>query len=159
MKPIIARVLRTLIVLALVIGATVLLNSRFHGNFGVGIVLILVPFLGLSFSLPYLLLVRCERCSGRMQFHFLKRLGASSQMFGYVCERCGRCHEWEGASSATRSRAKRLSISGFGILLQFGETRSPLHQPIIRIVFAPRSTAPQISIVNGETIENDLGYL
>jgi hypothetical protein len=43
----------TLIVLAFVIGATVLVNSRFHGSFGVGIVLILVPFLALSFSLPY----------------------------------------------------------------------------------------------------------
>ena len=89
----------TLIMLAFVIGATVLVNSRFHGNFGVGIVLILVPFLALSFSLPYLLPVRCERCGGRMRFHFLKRLGASSQMFGYVCEQCGRRHEWEGASS------------------------------------------------------------
>ncbi|PYK62199.1 MAG: hypothetical protein DME43_00770 [Verrucomicrobia bacterium] len=75
MKPIIARVLRTLIVLALVIGATVLLNSRFHGNFGVGIVLILVPFLGLSFSLPYLLLVRCERCSRQDAISFPEAAG------------------------------------------------------------------------------------
>jgi hypothetical protein len=45
MKPVTARVLMTLIVLAFLIGATVLVNSRFHGNFGIGIVLILVPFL------------------------------------------------------------------------------------------------------------------
>jgi hypothetical protein len=56
MKAITARVLMTVIVLAFVTGATVLVNSRFHGNFGVGIVLILVPFLALSFSLPYLCL-------------------------------------------------------------------------------------------------------
>jgi DNA-directed RNA polymerase subunit RPC12/RpoP len=99
MKPITARVLMTLIMFAFVIGATVLVNSRFHGNFGVGIVLILMPFLVLSFSLPNLLPVRCEHCGGRMRFHFLKRPGDSPQMFGYVCERCGRRHEWEGASS------------------------------------------------------------
>ena len=99
MKPITARVLMTLIVLAFVIGATVVVNSRFHGNFAVGIVLILGPFLALSFSLPYLLPVRCERCDGGMRFHFLKRRGDSPQMFGYVCERCGGRHEWEGASS------------------------------------------------------------
>jgi DNA-directed RNA polymerase subunit RPC12/RpoP len=99
MKPITARVLMTLIMFAFVIGPTVLVNSRFHGNFGVGIVLILVPFLALSFSLPFLLPVRCQHCGGRMRFHFLKRPGDSPQIFGYVCERCGRRHEWEGASS------------------------------------------------------------
>jgi DNA-directed RNA polymerase subunit RPC12/RpoP len=101
MKPITARVLITVIVLAFVIGATVLVNSRYQGDFGVGIVLILVPFLALSYSLPYLLPVRCERCGGRMRFHFLKRLGDSPQMFGYICERCGGRHEWEGASSGS----------------------------------------------------------
>jgi DNA-directed RNA polymerase subunit RPC12/RpoP len=101
MKPITARVLMTLIVLGFVIGATVLVNSQFHGDFGVGIVVILVPFLALSFSLPYLLPVRCEHCGGRMKFHFLKRPGHSPQMFGYVCERCGGRHEWEGASSGS----------------------------------------------------------
>jgi hypothetical protein len=58
MEPVTARVLMTLIVLAFVIGATVLVNSRFHGNFAVGIVLILVPlsrpvvFVAVFFACP-----------------------------------------------------------------------------------------------------------
>jgi hypothetical protein len=31
----------------------------------------------------------------------LKWLGDSPQMFGYICERCGGRHEWEGASSGS----------------------------------------------------------
>src|SRR5438874_7684281 len=61
MKPIAARVLITLIILAFVIGASVFVNSRFHGSFAAGIILLVLPFLALSFSLPYLLPVRCPK--------------------------------------------------------------------------------------------------
>jgi hypothetical protein len=72
MKPIAARVLITVIVLAFVIVASVFVNSRFHGSFAAGIILLVLPFLALSFSLPYLLPVRCPKCSGKMRFHFFE---------------------------------------------------------------------------------------
>jgi DNA-directed RNA polymerase subunit RPC12/RpoP len=101
MKPIAARVLITLIVLAFVIGASVFVNSRFHGSFAAGIIVIVLPFLALSFSLPYLLPVRCPKCSGKMRFNFLKQKTDSRQMYAYICERCIQRHEWEGASSGS----------------------------------------------------------
>jgi hypothetical protein len=48
-----APVLMTLIVLAFVIGASVFVNSRFHSSFAAGIIVVALPFLALSFSLPY----------------------------------------------------------------------------------------------------------
>jgi len=51
MRPIAARVLITLIVLAFVIGASVFVNSGFHGSFAAGIIVLVPPFLALSFSL------------------------------------------------------------------------------------------------------------
>ena len=101
MKPIAARVLITVIVLAFVIVASVFVNSRFHGSFAAGIIPLVLPFLALSFSLPYLLPVRCPKCSGKMRFHFLKPKTDSRQMYAYVCERCTQRHEWEGASSGS----------------------------------------------------------
>jgi hypothetical protein len=101
MKPITARVFITPIVLAFVIGASVFVNSRFHGSFAAGIFVLVLPFRALSFSLPYLLLVRCPKCSGKMRFHFLKQKTDSPQMYAYVCERCTQRHEWEGASSGS----------------------------------------------------------
>jgi hypothetical protein len=101
MKPIAARVLITLIVLAFVIGASVFVNSRFHGSFAAGIIVLVLPFLALSFSLPYLLPVRCPKCSGKMRFHFLKQKTDSPQMYAYVCDRCTQRHEWEAASSSS----------------------------------------------------------
>ena len=101
MKPIVARVLITLIVLTFVIGASVFVNSRFQGSFAAGIIVIVLPFLALSFSLPYLLPVRCPKCSGRMRFHFLKQKTDSRQRYAYVCERCTQRHEWEDASSGS----------------------------------------------------------
>ena len=101
MRPIAARVLITLIVLAFVIGASVFVNSRFHGSFAAGIIVLVLPFLALSFSLPYLLPVRCPKCSGKMRFHFLKQKTDSRQMYAYICEQCTQRHEWEGASSGS----------------------------------------------------------
>ena len=101
MKPIVARVLITVIVLAFVIGASVFVNSRFHGSFAAGIILLVLPFLALSFSLPYLLPVRCPKCSRKMRFCFLKQTTDSRQMCAYVCERCAQRHEWEGGSSGS----------------------------------------------------------
>jgi hypothetical protein len=101
MKPIAARVFITLIVLAFVIGASVFVNSRFHGSFAAGIILLVLPFLALSFSLPYLLPVRCPKCSGKMRFHFLKQKADSQRRYAYVCERCTQRHEWEGALSGS----------------------------------------------------------
>ncbi len=101
MKPIAARVLITLIVLAFVIGASVFVSSRFHSSFAAGIIVLVLPFLALSFSLPYLLPVRCPKCSGKMRFHFLKQKTDSRQMYAYVCDRCTERHEWEGASSSS----------------------------------------------------------
>jgi len=101
MRVIAARVLITLIVLAFVIGVSVFVNSRFHGSFAAGIIVLVLPFLALSFSLSYLLPVRCPKCSGKMRFHFLKQKTDSRQMYDYVCERCTQRHEWEGGSSGT----------------------------------------------------------
>ena len=100
MKPTAARVLITLIVLAFLISATTFVNSRFHGSFVGGIIIIVLPFLALSFSLPHLLPVRCPKCSGKMRFHFLKKVDVR-QMYVYICERCAHRHDWEGASSGS----------------------------------------------------------
>ena len=101
MKPATARVLMTVIILGYVIAASVFVNSRFHGSFAVGLIVIIVPFLVLSFSLPYLLPVRCVRCGGKMHFHFkgAKRDKSGEHLYAYVCECCDERHEWEGASS------------------------------------------------------------
>ena len=101
MKPIAARVFITLIVLPFAVGASVFVNSRFHGSFVAGIFVLVLPFLALSFSLPYLLPVRCPKCLGKMRFHFLKQKTDSPQMYAYVCERCTQRYEWEGASSGS----------------------------------------------------------
>jgi hypothetical protein len=75
-------------------------NSRFHGSFAAGIIVLVLPFLALSFSLPYLLPVRCPKCSG-MRFDFLKSKTGSRGMYAYICEQCTQRHEWEGASSGS----------------------------------------------------------
>ena len=66
-----------------------------------GIIVLVLSFLALSFSLPYLLPVRCPKCSGKMRFRFLKQKTDSRQMYAYICEQCTQRHEWEGASSGS----------------------------------------------------------
>lgn len=99
MSPIAARVWMTLIVLVFVVAATVFVNSRFHGGLAVGIVLIVLPLLLLSFALPRLLPVRCPKCSARMRFRYVNRENGS--IYAYICERCAHRHEWEGASGGS----------------------------------------------------------
>src|SRR5947209_11106562 len=96
MKPIGARLLITLIVSAVAITVIVVVNSRYHGSFLAGLLLIVLPLLVLSFSLPYLIVVRCE-CGGRMRFRFF----GSRQVYSFTCERCKARHEWEGSSSGS----------------------------------------------------------
>jgi hypothetical protein len=69
MKPTTARAVMIVITLSVVIVGVVVVNSRFHGSFVVGLLAIVVPFLILGFSLPRLLPVRCPRCGGKMRFH------------------------------------------------------------------------------------------
>ncbi|MFL6530139.1 MAG: hypothetical protein ACJ8KX_06685, partial [Chthoniobacterales bacterium] len=67
----------TLRVSAVAITGIVFVNSRYHGGLGAGVLLIVVPVLALSFSLPYLIPVRCPRCGGKMSFHFVAADGGS----------------------------------------------------------------------------------
>lgn len=90
----------TLIISAVAITGITIVNSRYGGDFLVGLVVIVVPFLALSFSLPYLLPVRCPRCGARMHFRFGKRGTDARDVYWYACESCADRHEWEGASSA-----------------------------------------------------------
>jgi len=104
MKPTTARAVMIVITLGVVIVGVVVVNSRFHGSFVVGLLAIVVPFLILGFSLPRLLPVRCPRCGGKMRFHFLRPAssrGSEPSRYAYVCERCLERHEWEGASSGS----------------------------------------------------------
>jgi hypothetical protein len=99
MKPATARGFFMVITLVFLIVMTTFVNSRFHGSFLIGLLIIVLPFLAISFGLPHLLPVRCSKCSGKMRFRFLRQTDASRQMYAYICERCAHRHEWEGASS------------------------------------------------------------
>jgi hypothetical protein len=99
-SPVAARVIMILIVSTVAITGIVVVNSRYHGSFLIGVVIILIPFLVLSYCLPYLLPVRCPRCGGRMRFRFVRKPLSEPQCYAYVCERCEARHEWEGASSS-----------------------------------------------------------
>jgi hypothetical protein len=104
MKPITARAVMTSITLVVVIAGTVFVNSVFHGSFVVGLVVIVLPFLILGFTLPYLLPVRCPPCGGKMRFHFVRPTSSKASeaaRFAYVCLRCDERHEWEGASGGS----------------------------------------------------------
>jgi len=104
MKPTTARAVMIVITLGVVIVGVVVVNSRFHGGFLAGVVLIVAPLLTLSFLLPHLLPVRCPRCGGKMRFHFLRPAsnpGNEPSRYAYVCQRCLERHEWEGASSGS----------------------------------------------------------
>src|SRR4029453_3649852 len=68
MSPTVARVVMTLAISAVVISAIILVNTRYHGSFLVGLFVIVLPFLVLSYVLPRLLPVRCPRCHARMRF-------------------------------------------------------------------------------------------
>ena len=70
MKPMTARGVMIVITLSVVIVGVVVVNSRFHGSFLSGVVIIVAPLLILSFLFPHLLPVRCSRCRGKMRFHF-----------------------------------------------------------------------------------------
>jgi predicted RNA-binding Zn-ribbon protein involved in translation (DUF1610 family) len=103
MKPTSARALMITITLAYVISAVVIVNSYFSGSFIVGLLIIVLPFLVLSFSMPHVLLVRCPSCGEKMRFSFnpSRHSSASSQFYAYRCDRCGYRHEWEGATSGS----------------------------------------------------------
>jgi hypothetical protein len=101
MTPVTARVTMAVIVSAVAIGAIMLVNSRYHGSFWIGVLLIVVPVLALSFSLPHLLPVRCPKCGDRMRFRFSNRTGEGSQVYSYVCGRCSHRHDWEGSDSGS----------------------------------------------------------
>lgn len=104
MKPTTARIIITATVFAVVILGVGIVNSSFHGSFVVGLFIIVLPFLVLSYSLPLVLPVKCMKCGGRMHFHFTPQRvehenKAEKEMYGYVCERCSTAHLWESASS------------------------------------------------------------
>ena len=90
----------TLVISAVVISAIISVNTRYHGSFLVGSLVIVLPFLVLSYVLPRLLPVRCPRCHARMRFR-LSQIDDRRQLFAYVCDRCKTGHEWEGASSGS----------------------------------------------------------
>lgn len=89
----------TLIVSLVAISGIVLVNSRYHGAFLIGLLIIVVPVLVLSFGLPHLLPVRCTQCGGKTRFRFGEASERGSQIYSYVCERCAHRHDWEGSSS------------------------------------------------------------
>jgi hypothetical protein len=91
----------TLIIASVAISAIILVNSRFHRSLLIGLLVIVLPFLLPSFSLPYLLPVRCPKCRGKMRFQFLKKSGGSQQTYAYTCDQCDHRHEWEGGSSGS----------------------------------------------------------
>jgi hypothetical protein len=90
----------SLVINAVVIGAIILVNTRYHGGFFVGLLVIVLPFLVLSYVLPRVLPVLCPRCRARMRFR-LSQIDDRRQLFAYVCDRCKTGHEWEGASSGS----------------------------------------------------------
>ena len=90
----------TLAISAVVISAIILVNTRYHGSFLVGLFVIVLPFLVLSYVLLRVLPVCCPRCHARMRFR-LSQIDDRRQLFAYVCDRCKTGHEWEGASSGS----------------------------------------------------------
>jgi hypothetical protein len=101
MTPGAAHLVMTLIISLVAIGGIVVVNSRYHGSFFIGLLLIVLPFLVLSFTLPYLLPVRCPRCRWKMTFRPGRRIGERRELFASVCNHCGNRHEWEGASNGS----------------------------------------------------------
>jgi DNA-directed RNA polymerase subunit RPC12/RpoP len=103
MRPGFARVVMTLIVLAVAAVSTTFVNSRYHGSFLIGIALVVAPFLFLSFALPHLLPVRCPKCRGKMRFRWRTHPSGSddAQHYAYICDDCGERHGWEGTSSGS----------------------------------------------------------
>jgi DNA-directed RNA polymerase subunit RPC12/RpoP len=105
MRPRAARFIITVTVLAVAAVTVGVVNSRFDGGFFAGLIIIVVPFVGLSVLLPLLIPVKCPACSGKMRFHFTPRMDSTDneakQMYGYVCEKCSATHLWEGSSSGS----------------------------------------------------------
>ena len=88
----------TIAVSAVAITGIVWVNSRFHGSFLVGLFLIVLPVLVLSYGLPRILPVRCRRCGGRMRLRS-SSINDRRQLFAYVCDRCQDRYQWEGVDS------------------------------------------------------------
>ena len=109
MKPATARVVITVTCLSFVIAGVCVVNSSFGGSFLAGLLIIVLPLLGLSYLFPHILPVRCQTCRVRMSFHFVARgsrlpaagAGKASELYGYVCESCQAQHLWEGVSSGS----------------------------------------------------------
>ena len=91
----------TLIISGVAITGIVFVNSRYDGSFFVGLLLIVLPLLGLSYSLPYVIPVHCPRCGGRMRFRFITKANEARQLYAYICDQCRHRHEWEGATSGS----------------------------------------------------------
>ncbi|MFL6595437.1 MAG: hypothetical protein ACJ8HQ_08335 [Chthoniobacterales bacterium] len=102
MKPVHARIVVTLLVSAVAISGIVFVNSRYHGSFLAGLLLIVLPVLALSFSLPHLIAVRCPHCQAKMRFHFVRPDREGRCAYAYVCASCAGRYEWRaGESSST----------------------------------------------------------
>ena len=104
MTPGMARALTVVIILATLAIATTVVNSEYHGDLIMGVLIIVLPFLALSIFLPYVLPVKCPRCRGKMRFHFrpaIKTENGEAPRFAYICEWCRYDYEWEGASSSS----------------------------------------------------------
>jgi DNA-directed RNA polymerase subunit RPC12/RpoP len=99
MKPASARLLMILLISAVAIAGIAIVNSVHHGSLVVGLLLIVLPVLVLSFSLPHLLPVRCPRCNGKMRFRFAYDSQQQRHFYSYACVHCANRHEWEGSSS------------------------------------------------------------
>src|SRR6185503_2931233 len=89
MKPGMARALSVVIILATLAITTTVVNSEYHGDLIMGVLIIVLPFLTLSIFLPYVLPVKCPRCRGKMRFHFrpaIKTENGEAPRFAYICE-------------------------------------------------------------------------
>lgn len=97
MKPVFARILMTLLISAVAITGV----CYSGGSFLAGLLFIVLPMLLLSFTLPYLLPVRCSRCRGKMRFHFVATDGGSHHVYSYRCEKCAERYEWTASTSGS----------------------------------------------------------
>jgi hypothetical protein len=94
------------VLLTAMAGVFIANSSPFNGRFLPGLLIVVAPVLLLSFALPKLLPVRCEKCLGRMQFRWLGPKPQASgenrsqpDLYAYICAHCGDRHVWEASDS------------------------------------------------------------